>query len=122
MSAIGRLSDTSRRIEPPTAETTPTNTAGTSGTPSESAFVVPIAPKRPIVRASSAMMSAVQPREDAAAAACRAGRPPSRPAGTSCLQIAAGSWLSRMSRRRPPPSPTIDADERDAEQVDAALA
>jgi len=33
MSAIGRLSATSRRIEPPTAEITPTKIAGTTGTP-----------------------------------------------------------------------------------------
>ena len=31
MSAIGRLSAMSRRIEPPTAESTPTKTAGTDG-------------------------------------------------------------------------------------------
>lgn len=57
MSAIGMLSSTSRITPPPTAATVPMKSAGTTGSPIESAFVAPIAPKRPSASASATLMS-----------------------------------------------------------------
>ncbi len=104
MSAMGRLSSRSRRIDPPTADSTPTKIAGTTGNPIARALVVPMAPNRPIVRASSAFTSG--PMREIS----RSSSMPSRAAPVATIRYqlelsAAGTSESRTSRRIPPPKP-----------------
>ena len=104
ISAIGTLSSTSRRIDPPTADTTPRKMAGISGSPRASAFVVPIAPNRPMVRASSAVIRC-RSRWNRRSSSIPIMAEPVATGRYQLLWSAAGTCPSSTSRTIPPPNP-----------------
>ena len=120
MIATGRPMKTSRRMPPPTAEQTPTNTAGTGGSPSASALLVPNAPNIPITIASSPTMmplSLAQRR--------REQHPDQRrPGGGEQIPVAlqrAQRLIEQHVADDAAAHAHHDADDRDTQQVEPAL-
>ena len=108
-------------MDPPTAASTPTKTAATSGRPRASALVVPMAPNNPIVRASSTVMKRLRRRKDAfeqhAEQRCAGGD------HDVPVRLQGSEWhVEQQVAQETATEPDDDADDRDAEPVESAVA